>query len=84
VQDAGGQTVGCFISANSEETARQAKVLTRDGARRMAVNCARLPELLGRTSRHVARQAWSNNNRKVIHLFGNVRGLSWFPDCGWM
>jgi hypothetical protein len=49
VQDAGGQTVGCFISANSEETARQAKVLTRDGARRMAVNCARLPELLGRT-----------------------------------
>jgi hypothetical protein len=32
VQDAGGQTVGCFISANSEETARQAKMLTRDGA----------------------------------------------------
>jgi hypothetical protein len=46
VQDAGGQTVGWFCFRHDEETARQAKVLTRDEARRMAANFARLPELL--------------------------------------
>jgi hypothetical protein len=46
VQDAGGQTVGRFYFRHNEETARPAKVLTRDEARRMAVNFARLPELL--------------------------------------
>jgi hypothetical protein len=29
VQDVGGQTVGCFYFRHNEETARQAKVLTR-------------------------------------------------------
>jgi hypothetical protein len=48
VQDAGGQTVGWFYFRHNEETARQAKVLTRDEARRMAVNFARLPDLLGK------------------------------------
>ena len=35
VKDAGGQTVGWFYFRHNEETARQAKVLTRDEARRM-------------------------------------------------
>ena len=48
VQDASGQTVGWFYFRHNEETARQAKVLTRDEARRMAVNFARLPQLLGK------------------------------------
>jgi hypothetical protein len=51
VQDAGGQTVGWFYFRHNEETARQAKVLTRGEAWRMAVNFARMPELLGRIAR---------------------------------
>ena len=39
VQDASGQT-GWFYFRHHEETARQAKVLTRDEARRMAVRAA--------------------------------------------
>jgi hypothetical protein len=35
VRDAGGQTVGWFYFRHNEETAREAKVLTRDEARRM-------------------------------------------------
>jgi hypothetical protein len=46
-----GQSVGWFYFRHDEETARQAKVLTRDEARRMAVDFARLPELFGRADR---------------------------------
>jgi hypothetical protein len=51
VRDANGQALAYIYSRDNEDEARQAKVLTKDEARRIAVNVALLPELLGKGER---------------------------------
>ena len=48
VRDANGQSLVYVYSRDNEAEALQAKVLTKDEARRIAVNVARPPQLLGK------------------------------------
>jgi hypothetical protein len=51
VRDANGQALAYLYSRDNDAEARQAKVLTKDETRRIAINFARLPELLGKPER---------------------------------
>jgi hypothetical protein len=48
VRDANGQALAYLYGRANEADARQAKTLTNDEARRIALNIARLPDLLGK------------------------------------
>jgi hypothetical protein len=51
MSSANGQALAYLYPRDSEDEARQAKVLTKDEAPRIALNIARLPELLGKAER---------------------------------
>jgi hypothetical protein len=51
VRDANGKALAHIYSRENEDEGRQAKVLTGDEARRVAVNIARLPAPLGKADR---------------------------------
>jgi hypothetical protein len=51
IRDANGQALAYVYSRENDAEARQAKMLTVVEARRIAINIARLPELLGRGER---------------------------------
>ena len=48
VRDANGQALVYVYSRDNDAEALQARVLTKDEARRIAVNVARLPQLVGK------------------------------------
>jgi hypothetical protein len=51
VRDANGQALAYLCSRDNPTEALQAKMLTKDEARRIAVNIPRLPELIGKADR---------------------------------
>jgi hypothetical protein len=51
VRDASGQALAYVYCRENDAEARQAKVLTKDEARRIGINISRLPELLGNADR---------------------------------
>jgi hypothetical protein len=72
VRDASGQSIAYVYSRETLVEARQANVLTKDEARRIALNIARLSELLGSCVRLAAALAFGSAG--TIAAVGRARG----------
>jgi hypothetical protein len=72
VRDANGQALAYLYSCDNEHEARQAKVLTKDEARRIAINMARLPE--SETDNGRGRRAFPRRKSDVFYARGMRRG----------
>jgi hypothetical protein len=81
VRDANGQALVYLYSRDNDAEARQAKVLTKDEVRRIAINITRLPELLVRGADHVGGSllAFRSLRRRPDHLALSL-SLSFRPD----
>ena len=77
VRDANGQALAYLYSRDNEDEARQAKVLTTDEARRIAVDIARLP-VRSCSGREIVieRAALIGTPRSMFALQTNPRPLS--------
>jgi hypothetical protein len=67
VRDATGQALAYLYSRDTEADARQAKIRTKDEARRIAVNVARLPELRSRLTRRSSSRMPALGHEKAPH-----------------
>lgn len=88
VVDAAGQSVSYTYFRKDENEARQANVLTRDEARRIAANIAKLPALLSGQGRGdcgfralPARDAGLTPLADNVPLMGNKNGLGADPEA---
>jgi hypothetical protein len=84
VRDANGQGLAYLHSGGNDAEARQAKVLTKDKARRIAINIARLPELLGASGRgaHQCRAGLRTHGARTVRgAHGRHVRLGALPAC---
>jgi hypothetical protein len=70
VRDANGQALAYIYSRDDEAEARQAKVLTKDEARRIAINVAAAGSAGGRSSATNFVDPWRGLGRPFIHRSG--------------
>jgi hypothetical protein len=73
VRDANGQELAYVYARETEVEAREAKMLTKDEARRIAINIARLPELLGKGGT----PPYLNAGNRCIPFVSCQRDLPW-------
>ena len=72
VRDANGQSMAFVYSRDNEDDARQAKLLTKDEARRVAVNIARLVSSSAAANEQVVRVLAGTTGQNSCDVFGST------------
>jgi hypothetical protein len=86
IRNANGQALAYIYSRDNAAEALQAKVLTKDEARRIAINVARLPELIGKAESDCAGQTGLKANSNPVvppsrSFVGTTPHPLWFARC---